>query len=97
MVAFIRLTVRIAGSAELSRLSCSPRRNAHGSVRVETRTEALRRKLAEEAIAELLRERAGIEVVVAEGIDTDELGTFTSDVERVGSMLETPIIQFPIG
>jgi len=45
----------------------------------------------EEAIAGPLRERASIEVIVAQGIDTDELGTFTGEVERVGNMLETAI------
>lgn len=51
----------------------------------------------EQAIAGPLLELAGIEVVVADGIDTDVLGTFTGEVERKGTMLETAIAKARLG
>jgi hypothetical protein len=51
----------------------------------------------EQAIVRPLHELAGIEVVVADGIDTDALGTFTGEVERKGTMLETAIAKARLG
>lgn len=41
------------------------------------------------AIAPALRQWAGLSVVVPQGIDTDNLGTFTGEVRRPASMAET--------
>lgn len=51
----------------------------------------------EEAIAGPLSSLAGIDVVVARGIDTDALGTFTGEVERRGTMLETAVAKARLG
>lgn len=40
---------------------------------------------------------AGIDLVVAGGIDTDRLGTFTGEVERPGDMLATAIAKARLG
>ena len=42
----------------------------------------------ERVIAPLLEERLGVRCVVARGLDTDRLGTFTREVPRAGDMLE---------
>lgn len=43
----------------------------------------------EEAIAGPIRTVLGLNLCVAQGIDTDQLGTFTGDIPRPGSMEET--------
>ena len=45
----------------------------------------------EAAIAPVMRETAGLVVIVPEGIDTDRFGTFTRDVPRRGTMEEAAI------
>jgi len=51
----------------------------------------------EAAVAPVLRERLGLEVVVPEGLDTDALGTFTREVARRGTMRETAIAKARLG
>jgi hypothetical protein len=43
----------------------------------------------EQVIAPLLKEELGLNAFVSENIDTDVFGTFTGEVERMGSPLET--------
>lgn len=43
----------------------------------------------EEVLAPLLEQALGVQCVVAEGLDTDQLGTFSGEVERTLSPLET--------
>lgn len=43
----------------------------------------------EQVIAPILEEALGVKCVVSENIDTDELGTFAGEVERMKSPLET--------
>ena len=50
-----------------------------------------------QAIAPALHERPGLEVIVPENLDTDRLGTFSGEVERPGTMLETAIAKARLG
>lgn len=45
----------------------------------------------QQVIAPVLRKQPGLEVIVPENPDTDRLGTFSGEVERQGSMLDTAI------
>jgi len=45
----------------------------------------------ERVFARPLRVALGLELVVPEGLDTDRLGTFSGEVERVGSPWEVAI------
>lgn len=49
------------------------------------------------AIAPVLHERPGLQVIVPENLDTDRLGTFSGEVERPGTMLETAIAKARLG
>ena len=51
----------------------------------------------ETAIAPPFRELLGLEVLRASGIDTDQLGTFTGERPRPGSMLETAKAKAELG
>ncbi|MEZ5786523.1 MAG: hypothetical protein R3D62_08665 [Xanthobacteraceae bacterium] len=51
----------------------------------------------EVAIAPALRERLGLIVEVAEGIDTDRLGTFTGEIPRAGTIEEAAIAKARLG
>ena len=42
----------------------------------------------EQVIAPLLAEHLGVQVIVPQGLNTDEFGTFTRDVQRSGSQLD---------
>ncbi len=43
----------------------------------------------EQVISPILEEALGVKCIVSENIDTDVLGTFTGEVERTNSPLET--------
>ena len=43
----------------------------------------------EKAIAPLLTERLGVEVMIPQGFNTDQFGTFTRDIKRRGTQIET--------
>jgi hypothetical protein len=45
----------------------------------------------ERVIAPILSQELGIQVAVAEGVDTDTFGTFTRDIGRTGNQRETAL------
>ena len=49
------------------------------------------------AIGPALQQRPGLELIVPDGMDTDRLGTFSGEVERQGSMVETAIAKARMG
>lgn len=51
----------------------------------------------EAAIAPVLRESLGLAVVTASAVDTDALGTFSGEVPRAGTMLETAVAKTWLG
>lgn len=51
----------------------------------------------ERAISPPFRKKLGLRVVVPDEIDTDTLGTFTGEVERRGTMLETAFAKARLG
>ncbi len=48
-------------------------------------------------IAPPMREVLGLDIVVPDGIDTDSLGTFTGEIARTGTMLETAVAKARLG
>ncbi len=51
----------------------------------------------EQAIAPVLRDRLGLTVSTAPGIDTDALGTFTGEIPRAGTIREAAIAKARLG
>jgi hypothetical protein len=51
----------------------------------------------DEVIAPVLRDRIGLAVVTAPGVDTDVLGTFSGDIPRAGTMREAAIAKARLG
>ena len=47
----------------------------------------------EQVIAPLLSEQAGIKVMVPQGLDTDQFGTFTRDIKRRETQLKTALLK----
>lgn len=87
-------------AAECGGVSAGTEPSAHS--RSESPYEGRRSVLAtmhgkEAAIAPPLRERLGLTVDVAEGIDTDTLGTFTGEIARAGTVEEAAIAKARLG
>jgi len=49
------------------------------------------------AIGPALRATAGLEITTVAGLDTDQLGTFTGEIERVGTMLDAAVRKARLG
>jgi hypothetical protein len=60
-----------------------------GPFRAGTRTVLATMHGKESVIAPILREALGLDVVLAAGLDTDAFGTFTREIDRPGTQVDT--------